>query len=434
MRALLKKIIICCSISTVVSVLTVSFAAETDLPVVPVVITNATIYSMTADGIIKNASMVIIDGNIVAMGKNIPLPMGVKYFDAKGGSITPGLFNSGTHIGVEEVSAIKATDDFMTSNRDITASLKVADAFNPNSVVIPHNRMHGLIRALVMPESGSGLIAGQAAIVDLSGSYQSVLDDYAALVVNLGEAGKHLAGGSRAAAYQQLRDLLDEAREYSKSKQFYMRGQSRKLHLSKSDLEALQPVIYQQKPVIIRVNRAVDILQTLKIAEQQNIKVILAGVAEGWMVTQQIASAGVAVILDPVDNLPGSYETLGSRLENAVMLQQAGVPLLFTGMGWQTTHNAYLVRQAAGNAVANGLSKTEAIAAISRTPADIFSMKDYGELKVGARANLVVWSGDPLEVTSEAVKVFINGHLVPMQSRSTRLRDRYFKRLKKTLN
>jgi len=404
-----------------------------EVPTAPIVITNATIYTMSNEGTMQNASMVIIDGKIAAMGKNIPLPMGVKYIDAKGGSITPGLFNSHTHIGLEEVSAIRATDDFMTTNKDITASLKIADAFNPNSVVIPHNRMHGLIRALIVPESGSGLIAGQAALVDLSGSYQSVLNDYVALVVNLGETGQHLAGGSRAAAYLQLVNLLDEARDYSKNKQFYLRGQSRDFHLSMSDLEALQPIINRQKPMIISVNRAADILQTLKIAKQQKLQIILYGAAEGWMVKQQIAEAGVAVILDPVDNLPGSYETLGSRLDNATLLQQAGVTLLFTGMGWQNTHNAYLVRQSAGNAVANGLSKTDALAAITRNPAKVFGMDDYGVLSLGSVANLVLWSGDLFEVTSEARKVFINGNLVPMQSRSIRLRDRYFKRLQKSI-
>jgi len=408
-------------------------AAELQQVSVPVVITHATIYSMGAEGTIKDATMIIDGGKIVAMGKNIALPMGVKIIDAKGGSITPGLFNSHTHMGLEEVSAIESTDDFMTSNTDITASLKVADAFNPNSVLIPHNRMHGLVRALVMPESGSGLIAGQAAIVDLSGSYHSVINDYVALVVNLGEAGQRFAGGSRAAAYRQLVNLLDEAREYAKNKQNYMLGRSRVLQLSKSDLDAMQPIIKQQKPMIISVNRAADILQTLKIAKQQNIKVILSGVAEGWMVSKQIAAAGVAVIFDPIVNLPSSYESLGSRLDNAALMQQAGVDLMFTGMGFQNTHNAYLVRQSAGNAVANGLSKVAAIAAMSRTPAKVFAMQDYGVLKVGATANLVQWSGDPLEVTSEALKVYINGQLMPMKSRSLRLRDRYFKRIKNTM-
>ena len=409
------------------------WASEMETPSLPVVITNATIYTMGNDGTLNDASMVIIDGKIAAMGKNIPLPMGVKYIDAKGGSITPGLFNSHTHMGLEEVSAIQATDDFKTIDTDITASLKIADAFNPNSVLIPHNRMHGLTRALIVPGSGSSLIAGQAGIVDLSGSYQSVLNDYVGLVVNLGETGQHIAGGSRAAAYLQLANLLEEARDYAKNKQFYLRGQSRDFKLSKSDLEALQPIINRQKPMIISVNRAVDILQTLKIAKQQKINIILSGVAEGWMVKQQIADAGVAVILDPIDNLPGSYETLGSRLDNAALMQRAGVTLLFTGMGWQNTHNAYLVRQSAGNAVANGLTKTEALAAITRNPAKVFGMKGYGILEVGAEANLVLWSGDLFEVTSEARKVFINGNLVPMQSRSIRLRDRYLKRHKQSM-
>ncbi len=157
---------------------------------------------------------------------------------------------------------------------------------------------------------------------------------------------------------------------------------------------------------------------------------ILNGVAEGWRVANEIAKANVPVILDPINNLPIAYEQLGARLDNAALMENAGVTMMFTGMGWQNTHNAYLVRQSAGNAVANGLSKTAAINAMTINPAQVFGLEKTGHLAVGQKASLVVWSGDPLDVTSVARVVLIDGESQPLMSRSLRLRDRYYDRLR----
>lgn len=397
------------------------------------VIQHANIYTMGPKGLLMDASMVIKNGKIVAVGKNIELPMGVQYIDAKGGSITPGLFNSMTHLGVEEVSAIRPTDDFKTVDESITASLKIADAFNPRSVLIPQNRIHGLTHALVLPDSGSGLIAGQAALVDLSASDHSVLNDSVAMVMNLGEAGQSFAGGSRAAAIRQLKTLLNDAKDYAKNKTAFNQGNRREYMASQDDLEALIPIITGKKLLIVSIHRAADIEGIIKLAKDYGLKVVLAGVEEGWMVADKIAAAGIAVIIDPSRDLPSSYDALGSRLENAALLHKAGVQLIFTGIGWQNTHNAYLVRQAAGIAVANGLPKQEAIAAITSNPMSLFSYHTQtSEIEAGKLADFVLWQGDPLEITSEAVLVYIDGQKIPMVSRSTRLRDRYFDRLKST--
>ncbi len=396
------------------------------------VIQHANIYTMGSKGLIRDASMVIKEGKIIALGKNIPLPAGANYIDAKGGSITPGLFNSVTHLGVEEVSAIDKTDDFKTMDGAITASLQIADAFNPRSVVITQNRINGLTHALVMPDSGTSLIAGQAALVDLSATDHSVLDNSVAMVMNLGEAGQSFAGGSRAAAIRKFKTLLNDTRDYANNKRAFNRGNRRRYSASQDDLEALVPVVLGQKLLIVRIHRAADIEKFIEIANQYGLRVVLAGVEEGWMVAEKIAAAGMPVIIDPSRNLPSSYDALGSRLENAARLHQAGVKLIFTGLGWQNTHNAYLVRQAAGIAVANGLPKQEAIAAMSTNPMALFSRQQQsGELKAGAVADLVLWQGDPLELTSEPILVYVDGHKIPMVSRSTRLGDRYYQRLKK---
>jgi imidazolonepropionase-like amidohydrolase len=247
------------------------------------------------------------------------------------------------------------------------------------------------------------------------------------MVVSLGQTGSDLAGGSRAAAMSLLREAIEDARDYANNKDSVARGNRRAYSLSRHDLEALVAVVQRRQPLLVRVERAADIERVLEFAKSQKITVILSGASEGWRVARKIAMAKVPVIVDPINNLPSSYETLGSRLDNALLLHQAGVKLMFTGMGWQNTHNAYLVRQSAGNAVANGLPYNVAIQAITSNPAQIFGLPGYGQIKVGAEATLVLWSGDPLEVMSNPDLVLIDGQEQSLQSRATRLRDRYYR-------
>lgn len=393
-------------------------------------ITNATIYTMNGQREVFVGTLVIEAGKISALGENIEVPAGMRKVDAAGGSVTPGLFNADTHIGIEEVSAIPQTVDIATMAPRVTASLRIADAFNYRSVVIPHNRSQGLTHALVLPESGTSLIAGQAALVNLSGDKASVLNNYIGMVVNLGEVGQALAGGSRAAALAQLREALEDARDYAANASDFNRGQRRSYALSRLDLEALGKVVDGSKPLMVGVHRAADILRVLELKQEQGIEVILLGAEEAWLIAENIAQAQTPVIIDPIFNLPERFEMLAARLDNAAILHRAGVPLMFTGMSWQNTHNAYLVRQSAGNAVAAGLPKDAALAALTSTPAAVFNMtKAPGMLTQGAIANLVVWSGDPLEVTSEPRLVVLEGEEQTLATRAHALAQRYLEKI-----
>ncbi|MFT5572935.1 MAG: imidazolonepropionase-like amidohydrolase [Cryomorphaceae bacterium] len=375
------------------------------------------------------ATDILIQGDSVTnIGKGLSAPEGVSVVDGTNKVVTSGLFNASTQLGLVEVGAVADTDDASSDNMHITASLRVIDAFNPSSVLIPHNRMHGVTHSLIQPQSNAGLFAGTAAVVNLGDTGNIEVSD-AAMVVTLGQNGSKLAGGSRAAAMAQLREAIEDARDYARNKASYNRGDRRNYRLSRHDLEALVPVVQRRLPLLVNVERAADIERVLQFAKEYNLTLILSGVSEGWRVADKIAAAKVPVIFDPIYNLPSSYETLGARLDNAKILDQAGVTIMFTGMGWQSSHNAYLVRQSAGNAVANGLPYQKAIQAITSNPAKIFGLPGYGEVKKGAKASLVLWSGDPLELTSAPEIVLINGKNYDLVSRSTQLRDRYFKRL-----
>ena len=391
-----------------------------------ILIKDADIY--VSSGLLIKTNLYIDNGKIAAIGAQSPATADIE-IQGLGKSITAGLFNSSTQLGTVEVSAIEQTVDFYSENETVTASLRIADVFNPRSTLIPHNRVHGLTHSLLIPESGTHLFAGQVALVQL-GNQPKVIHPSLAVALDFTERGISLMGGSRAAALVQLRQALDDAKDFSRNRKAALAGDHRDYVLSYADLAALEPVVNGTKPLLVRTNRASDISVILKLAKNFQLQLILSSALEGWMVADEIANAQVPVIIDPIHNLPNSYESLGARLDNAKLLADAGVKLLFTGMDWHNTHNAYLVRQSAGNAVANGLNKSVAIAAMTTNPAQLFNAPVTGNIAIGDIADLVLWGGDPLELTSEAELVMIEGEIIPMKSRSLQLRDRYFDRLK----
>ena len=391
-----------------------------------ILIKDADIYA--SSGLLVRTNLYIENGKIAAIGAQSPAAADLE-IQGLGKSITAGLFNSSTQLGTVEVSAIQQTVDFYSENETVTASLRIADVFNPRSTLIPHNRVHGLTHGLLIPESGTHLFAGQVALVQL-GNQPKVIHPSLAVALDFTERGISLMGGSRAAALVQLRQALDDAKDFSRNRKAALAGDHRDYVLSYADLAALEPVVNGTKPLLVRTNRASDISVILELAKNFQLQLILSSALEGWMVADEIAKAQVPVIIDPIHNLPNSYESLGARLDNAKLLADAGVKLLFTGMDWHNTHNAYLVRQSAGNAVANGLDKSVAIAAMTTNPAQLFNAPVTGDIAIGDIADLVLWGGDPLELTSEAELVMIEGEIIPMKSRSLQLRDRYFDRLK----
>ena len=389
-------------------------------------IVHATAHTISK-GVIQDATIVIKDGRIVAIGKGLKAPVGAEVIDAKGRPVTPGLFDAFGSLGVVEVELEDATVDSGNGDTRFSAAYAVADAINPATPRIAIMRIEGLTRALVAPAADGGdgirpVIAGQAATIQLGDSDDIVLDPSAALVVHLGESGKALAGGSRAAALLQLRETLEDARDYAANRGAYNEGRRREYARGRADLEALQPVLRGELPVIVRVNRASDIRAALKLGREFGLKLVVQGGAEAWMVAADLKRAGVPVIVDVIQNLPGAFESLGSTLTNAARLQQAGVAVTFAT---EDAGNPRNIKQLAGIAVANGMDYDSALAGLTAVPARIYGMKGFGTLDVGMDADVVVWSGDPLEVTTYADVVFIRGTLVPMESRQTKLRDRY---------
>jgi imidazolonepropionase-like amidohydrolase len=392
-------------------------------------VTGGTVYTLGAAGKIEHGTVLIRDGKIVAVGADVATPADAKRVDATGKVVTPGMFDPQSQFGVTEVDEVWQTVDASLSNSRYNAAFDVSDAINPRSMLIPINRIEGVTRAMVAPNTAqAGIINGRGAIIELGDTEGYLLKDPAALFVTLGEPAIKLAGGSRAAALQALREALQDAKDYGANHAAYDKAQRRSYALTRLDLEALQPFVKGELPVVVSVDRASDIEAVLRLAKEYKLKLVISGGAEAWMVAGELAKSQVPVILNPLQDLPSSFEALGSTLENAARLQKAGVLIAFeTG----DSHNARNLKQFAGNAVSYGLPWLEGLKAITVNPARIYGMdKSTGTLEAGKDADLVVWSGDPLEVTSFADAVFIRGRSVPMVSRQTELRDRYLPYIK----
>ncbi|HKV09873.1 MAG TPA: amidohydrolase family protein [Thermoanaerobaculia bacterium] len=397
--------------------------AAAPAPAETVVITGAAIHTLGPQGTIQNGSIVIEGGKIRAVGPSVPVPAGARRIDGRGKIVTPGFLDSFSRIGLVEVSAVEGTNDAETEDDRITAAFNVADALNPRSSLIPVNRVEGLTRVVVMPNTGESLIAGQAALIHLGGPGDYLVRSPLAMFAVLGEGGAGLAGGSRASALLRLREAFEDTLDFIANRKSFEQGERREYALSRLDLEALSPVVKGELPLVLRVQQASDIQAALRLAREYKLKLILAGVNEGWMVAPEIAAAKVPVLVNPLDNLPGSFELLGATFENAARLHKAGVTVAFMSTD---AHNARNLRQAAGNAVAYGLPWDAALAAMTSVPARIWGIADsYGTLEPGKDADVVIWDGDPLELTTYPEAVFIRGVQMPAKTRQTELRDRY---------
>jgi len=390
-----------------------------------IAITGGTVYPVTGPKI-ANASVLIRDGKVAAVGSNVTVPADATRIDATGKWITPGFIDGGGQMGLVEIGAVEGTREGALRGDSVAAAFNVAEGINPASTLIPVTRIEGITTTLATPGGGANLISGQAVLIDLDGSTieQMLVKSPAGMVAYLNEQAKDAGGGSRAGVTERLRRVFNDALEYGRRKAEYSRAQMQALSAAAADLAALLPVLRGDQPLIAVANRRSDIATALRLAREYKLKLILAGAAEGWQIADEIARAGVPVLVQPLDNIP-SYDALGIRYENAAFLARAGVKVALLETD---THNSRNLRQQAGNAVSYGMTWEQALRAVTLSPAEIFGVADrYGSLEPGKVANVVVWSGDPFEFTTGVEHVFIRGREIPLKSRQTELFERYKK-------
>ncbi|QXQ07556.1 amidohydrolase family protein [Sphingosinicellaceae bacterium] len=402
-------------------------AAET------IAITGGTVAGTAGGTPIEGGTVVVQNGRIIAVGRNVPVPAGATVIDATGKWVTPGIFSAMAYMGISEVSGVDQTNDSGASKSPFSAAIDLAPGINPAATNIAVERQGGVTRSAIGPNASHEIFGGQGAVISLAASGDIVTRPRAFQFVEMGEEGARAAGGSRPVAFLNFRNALHEAERYAANPVRFEDGRGRDAFVTRLDAAALVPVVQGSQRLLVHVERAQDILNVLALrTEFPRLKLVLFGAREGWLVADRIAAARVPVITQPMLDNPNSFEALASTKSNVGRLVKAGVVVGLGILEQDASFQARDLPNYAGNMVAQarvpggvGLTWAEALRTVTAAPAEIFGMTDTGTLAAGERGDVVVWDGDPLELTSAPTAMLIDGVRQPLTSRQTELRDRY---------
>ena len=427
-----------------------------------VAITNVTLALGDGSEPIADATVVMRDGRIVAAGRSVAIPANTEQIDGRGKWAAPGMVSGLSRLGLTELEiGGEGANDVENGASPFSAAIDVAPGVNPMTNTIAASRAGGVTRAIIAPEAARSIFAGQGAVIDLGADMSPITRARAFQYVELGEDGADKAGGSRPSAYALFRNALREARELGgmrrdisgsggaepelrqgddappalrQDQRLLSRDarRSQDVLLTRFDAAALVPVVRGRQLLVVHVERAIDIVNLIALRREfPGLRMAIAGASEGWTVARELAASGMWVFAEPLSDLPASFEQLAATQSNIGRMRAAGVKVAIARLG--DTRYARNERQAAGNLVAlrgvpgaSAVSWGEALAMITSRPAEAIGMNgEIGRLSAGYRADVVLWSGDPLENASVAEAVWIDGVRQPITNHQTRLRDRY---------
>lgn len=425
----------------VFAVLTVFFAVSAQAQITQkaefgkFALTGGTIHTVT-NGVIQNG-VLLIDGNkITFVGDNVRITPDYTVIDVTGKHIFPGMIDSGTSLGLVEISAVPVTVDNAEIG-DMNPHMRAFTAINPNSAAIAVTRVEGVTTVVANP--ASGVISGKSTLINLYGYSPDSMAVKADVGLFVNWPSSRRRGGFDQRTDTEIQNAYKEATaamdKYLEDVRFYKKtvdAYSANNNLPKPDknipLEAMIPVITGELPVIISVDREEDILKAIEWTKTQpELRFVLSSVAEGWRVADAIAEANIPVLAGPVLRLPSrDHDHYESAYQNPGLMNKAGVKVAIrTG----DTENVRNLPFNAGYAATYGMGREEALRAVTIVPAEIFGVADkLGSLEVGKMANVVVADGDMLETMTRVEHVFINGFKVPIESRHTQLHQQFLDR------
>lgn len=400
-------------------------------------LTNAQVITAPGDTI-DQGTVVIREDTIAAVGPNVNVPDDVDAIDCEGLTVYPGMIDSGTHLGLEEVGSLSETQDYNEIG-DLTSHMDALTAVNPNSVHIPVNRAQGITTVLTEPTTGT--LPGVAALISLHGYTPEQMHEGGVELTKLDFPSTGRQGywddRSPEEIEKQAQEAIDELNEIWERAELYadidssvaQQPEERRQPEYVPSMEALIPVIRGERPLLISADRASDITSALNWADEHDAldQVVLSGAEEGWRVADSIAAADVPVLVGPVLQNPArDSDRYDKAYANPSLLHEAGVQI---ALRTNETENVRNLPFHAGFAATYGLGKTEALRAVTTAPAEIFGVDDrIGSLEVGKRANLFVADGDPFETQTQIFHLFIDGYKLPLENRQSELYEEFLNR------
>jgi imidazolonepropionase-like amidohydrolase len=409
----------------------------------PVVLKGGKLLTVS-HGVIENGVLFMQGGKITAVsaGGSAKIPRDARVIDVTGMTVYPGLIDSETHLGLTEISAEDMTNDLIESSDEIMPHMHVYDAFHGESELIPVARFNGITNAIVAPDSGDTL-PGQDAFIQLDGrsSREMLLMKDIALPLNFtGEQRrnetweKRKFPSTRMGLAAQLRQAFLDAQDYKQKLADYEKKKSEATGDDKDKkaptppkrdlkLEALLPYVDGKRPIVLAAQEGSDLETAVALAREFNLKFVLNHISHSQKILDYVVSLKAPVIVGPIYEDPKPEERYDAVYRLPAMLQQRGVKIVFASYD---AHNVRNLPYAAGYATAFGLPRDEALKAITLNAAEVWGVADQlGSLDAGKTANVVVASGDPLDVKTDVKQVFIAGREIPMTNRQTMLRDQY---------
>lgn len=398
-----------------------------------VAITNARVVIGDGSAPIEGGTVLVRGGRVVAAGKGVAVPAGVETVDAGGRYVTPGIVAGFTRLGLIEVDGVEQTNDAAANNSPFHAAIDVVPGINPRTSAVVLNRAEGITRAIVAPGTRGAIFAGQGAVIDLGADAEPITAARAFQFMEYGEAGARAAGGSRPAAIVAFRDALKAAQAYARAPGAYL-DQGRDTLVNRADAAALGAVVAGRVPLLVHVERASDMRTLIALRKDfPALRLVFVGASEGWLVAKELAAAKIPVIASALNDLPEAFEALGATQSNIGRMKAAGVLVAIGMIDDNDARQARLEKQYAGNLVAlhhvpgaTGLSWDEAFASISARAAEAVGLGgEIGSLRPGRRGDVVIWDGDPLELSSAVAAVYIDGVAQPLATRQAELLKRY---------
>ncbi|MDQ6704526.1 MAG: amidohydrolase family protein [Acidobacteriota bacterium] len=396
---------------------------------------GATIHTISGADI-PNGSILVRDGKIAGVGQKLAIPKDIRVIDGKGLQVYPGMIDSATQIGLSEISAVRETSDAVEIG-NFNPELRASIAVNPSSEHIPVARANGITTVISLPDGQ--LISGQASLIHLDGWTTEEMEVRRSAGLHLHMPVIRTITSTRFASGPNLTTYTDAVKNYEKQMQElngyfesarrYRQAKTANPPNFRTDLklEAMLPVIERKEPLFVTAMREREIRAAIEFGEKQKIRIVLAEAPEAWKCAEELKSKNVPVILGPTLALPMNEDDPYDRpAATPAELYKAGVKFAFGSFSTEFSRN---LPYQAGNAVAYGLPREEALKAVTLNAAQIWGVADQmGSIDEGKWADLMITDGDPLETQTQIKQLFIKGRAVSLDNKQRRLYEKYMNR------